>query len=81
MSARDRVVCIGNATVDRAYALGVEAALGTKNPAVARPPAFGGVARNVAERGGTWRNGAQNVAERAERETFSAFEGAGCDLV
>jgi pseudouridine kinase len=46
---RDRVVCIGNATVDRAFALAVDAQMGTKNPAVARPPAFGGVARNVAE--------------------------------
>ncbi len=46
---RDRVVCIGNATVDRAFALTVEAQRGTKNPAIARPIAFGGVARNVAE--------------------------------
>jgi pseudouridine kinase len=46
---RDRVVCIGNATVDRTFALSVDARPGTKNPAVARPPAFGGVARNVAE--------------------------------
>ena len=46
---RDRVVCIGNATVDRTFALIVDARRGTKNPAVARPIAFGGVARNVAE--------------------------------
>jgi len=46
---RDRIVCIGNATIDRTFALAVDATLGTKNPAVARPPAFGGVARNVAE--------------------------------
>jgi pseudouridine kinase len=46
---RDRIVCIGNATVDRTFALTVDARLGTKNPAVARPIAFGGVARNVAE--------------------------------
>jgi len=46
---RDRIVCIGNATIDRTFALAVDARLGTKNPAVARPPAFGGVARNVAE--------------------------------
>ena len=46
---RDRVVCIGNATVDRTFALVVDARRGTKNPAVARPIAFGGVARNVAE--------------------------------
>jgi pseudouridine kinase len=44
-----RVLCIGNATVDRAFALTVDARLGTKNPAVARETAFGGVARNVAE--------------------------------
>jgi pseudouridine kinase len=48
-AGRDRVVCIGNATVDRTFALTVDARLGTKNPAIARPPAFGGVARNVAE--------------------------------
>jgi pseudouridine kinase len=47
--ARDRVICIGNATVDRTFALDGELQLGTKNPAVARPIAFGGVARNVAE--------------------------------
>ncbi len=45
----DRVVCIGNATVDRTFALDGELHMGTKNPAVARPIAFGGVARNVAE--------------------------------
>jgi len=49
MSGRDRVVCIGNATVDRTFALLVDARGGTKNPAIARPVAFGGVARNVAE--------------------------------
>ncbi len=49
MSARERVVCIGNATVDRTFALDGEVHLKTKNPAVARPIAFGGVARNVAE--------------------------------
>ena len=46
---RNRVVCIGNATVDRAFAFDGEPRHGTKNPAVARPIAFGGVARNVAE--------------------------------
>jgi pseudouridine kinase len=46
---RNRIVCIGNATVDRTYALTVDARMGTKNPAIARPIAFGGVARNVAE--------------------------------
>jgi pseudouridine kinase len=49
MSRRERIVCIGNATVDRTFALIVDARRGTKNPAVARPVAFGGVARNVAE--------------------------------
>jgi pseudouridine kinase len=44
-----RIVCIGNATLDRTYALTVDARQGTKNPAIARPTAFGGVARNVAE--------------------------------
>ncbi len=48
-SRRDRIVCIGNATVDRAFALSGAVELGTKNPAIARPVAFGGVARNVAE--------------------------------
>jgi pseudouridine kinase len=46
---RNRIVCIGNATVDRTFALTVDARLGTKNPAIAREIAFGGVARNVAE--------------------------------
>jgi pseudouridine kinase len=49
MAQRERVVCIGNATVDRTFALDGPVEFHTKNPAVARPIAFGGVARNVAE--------------------------------
>ncbi len=64
-TARDRVVCIGNATVDRTFALAVDARLGTKNPAIARPPAFGGVARNVAE----------NLARLGVRVTLVACTG------
>jgi pseudouridine kinase len=45
---RDRVVCVGNAALDRTYALKGPAHLATSNPAVLRP-SFGGVARNVAE--------------------------------
>jgi len=47
-AARDRVVCVGNAALDRTYALGAPAQMGTSNPAVLRT-GFGGVARNVAE--------------------------------
>ncbi len=46
--ARDRVVCVGNAALDRTYALTGPAHLATSNPAVLRS-SFGGVARNVAE--------------------------------
>lgn len=43
-----RIVCIGGAVLDRAYRLDAPARAGTSNPARASP-AFGGVARNVAE--------------------------------
>ncbi len=43
------MLCIGNATIDRTFALTVDPVPASKNPAIARPPAFGGVARNVAE--------------------------------
>ncbi len=48
MKPRDRVVCVGNAALDRTYALKGPVHLATSNPAVLRP-SFGGVARNVAE--------------------------------
>lgn len=48
MSVRDRVVCVGNAGVDRTFALAGPAQLATSNPAQLRT-GFGGVARNVAE--------------------------------
>jgi pseudouridine kinase len=48
VKARDRIVCVGNAALDRTYALKGPARLATSNPAVLRP-SFGGVARNVAE--------------------------------
>jgi pseudouridine kinase len=48
VTARDRVVCVGNAALDRTYALKGPAQLATSNPAILRP-SFGGVARNVAE--------------------------------
>jgi len=48
VSPRDRVVCVGNAALDRTYALKGPAHLATSNPAILRP-SFGGVARNVAE--------------------------------
>ena len=43
------VVCIGGATVDRAYRAPAALIPGTSNPVAAASPAFGGVARNVAE--------------------------------
>lgn len=46
--ARDRVVCVGNAALDRTFALAAPAQMGTSNPAQLRT-GFGGVARNVAE--------------------------------
>jgi pseudouridine kinase len=46
--ARDRVVCVGNAALDRTFALTGAAHMGTSNPAQLRA-GFGGVARNVAE--------------------------------
>jgi pseudouridine kinase len=46
--ARDRVVCVGNAALDRTFALAGAAQMGTSNPAQLRT-GFGGVARNVAE--------------------------------
>lgn len=48
MTARDRVVCVGNAALDRTYALKGPVQPATSNPAVLRS-SFGGVARNVAE--------------------------------
>src|SRR6185437_2163670 len=45
---RDRVVCVGNAALDRTFALTGPARMATSNPAAVRP-GFGGVARNVAE--------------------------------
>lgn len=45
---RDRIVCVGNAGLDRTFALPGPAQLGTSNPAQLRA-GFGGVARNVAE--------------------------------
>lgn len=47
-AARDRVVCVGNAGVDRTFAVGGPVRLATSNPAHLRT-GFGGVARNVAE--------------------------------
>jgi pseudouridine kinase len=47
-SARDRIVCVGNAGLDRTFALAGPARLATSNPAQLRT-GFGGVARNVAE--------------------------------
>ncbi|HEV8022972.1 MAG TPA: PfkB family carbohydrate kinase [Candidatus Lustribacter sp.] len=46
--ARNRVVCVGNAALDRSFVLAGPARLGTSNPAEVRS-GFGGVARNVAE--------------------------------
>jgi pseudouridine kinase len=48
VTARDRVVCVGNAALDRTYALKGPVQPATSNPAVLRS-SFGGVARNVAE--------------------------------
>jgi pseudouridine kinase len=45
---RDRVVCVGNAALDRTFALAAPPQMGTSNPAQLRT-GFGGVARNVAE--------------------------------
>jgi len=44
----DRVVCVGNAALDRTFAVSGHVRLGTSNPADVRV-SFGGVARNVAE--------------------------------
>jgi pseudouridine kinase len=46
--ARDRIVCVGNAALDRTFALDGPARMGTSNPAQLRT-GYGGVARNVAE--------------------------------
>jgi pseudouridine kinase len=46
--ARDRIVCVGNAGLDRTFALAGPARPATSNPAQLRT-GFGGVARNVAE--------------------------------
>jgi pseudouridine kinase len=46
--ARDRIVCVGNAALDRTFALDGPARMSTSNPAQLRT-GFGGVARNVAE--------------------------------
>lgn len=48
LSARTRVVCAGNAALDRTFAVFGAVHLGTSNPARVRY-GFGGVARNVAE--------------------------------
>lgn len=45
---RTRVVCVGNAALDRSFALSGPARMATSNPAELRS-SFGGVARNVAE--------------------------------
>lgn len=45
---RDRVVCVGNAALDRTYAVTGPVHMATSNPAAVRS-GFGGVARNVAE--------------------------------
>jgi pseudouridine kinase len=47
-AARERIVCAGNAALDRTYALAGPARMATSNPAQLRA-GFGGVARNVAE--------------------------------
>jgi pseudouridine kinase len=47
-AARERVVCVGNAALDRTFALAGPARMATSNPAQLRS-GFGGVARNVAE--------------------------------
>ena len=47
-SARNRVVCVGNAALDRIYAATGSVRMATSNPAQLRT-SFGGVARNVAE--------------------------------
>lgn len=46
--ARDRVVCVGNAALDRTFAVIGAVHLATSNPSNVRA-SFGGVARNVAE--------------------------------
>jgi pseudouridine kinase len=46
--ARNRIVCVGNAALDRSFVLAGPARMGTSNPAEIRS-SFGGVARNVAE--------------------------------
>lgn len=45
---RNRVVCVGNAALDRSFVLAGPARMATSNPAEVRS-SFGGVARNVAE--------------------------------
>jgi pseudouridine kinase len=45
---RDRVVCVGNAALDRTFAVAGSVQMATSNPATVRS-GFGGVARNVAE--------------------------------
>jgi pseudouridine kinase len=45
---RNRVVCVGNAALDRTFAVGGPVHMATSNPAQLRT-GFGGVARNVAE--------------------------------
>jgi pseudouridine kinase len=47
-AARERIVCVGNAALDRTFALADPARPATSNPARMRT-GFGGVARNVAE--------------------------------
>jgi pseudouridine kinase len=48
ISGRDRVVCAGNAALDRTFAVKGPVHLATSNPSQVRS-SFGGVARNVAE--------------------------------
>jgi pseudouridine kinase len=48
LSGRDRVVCAGNAALDRTFAVKGPVHLATSNPSQVRS-SFGGVARNVAE--------------------------------
>jgi pseudouridine kinase len=45
---RDRIVCVGNAALDRTFAVAGSVRMATSNPATVRS-GFGGVARNVAE--------------------------------
>jgi pseudouridine kinase len=47
-AARERIVCAGNAALDRTFALAGPARMATSNPAQVRA-GFGGVARNVAD--------------------------------